>query len=253
MAAHHKHEGAPPGTRVTLVRAFSKKGSGSRNQARQWILDGRVKVNGRIETYLYAWVDLEHDVIALDDQPVAPPPEKIYILFHKPAGFLTTRIDQGNRPTIYDILPAFASWVFPVGRLDMDSEGALLLTNDGPLGEWLIHPDSHVLKIYQAGLERPLSESDRRALQRGVDLNGYITRPAQVRPLQNREGLHWVAIEISEGKNRQVRRMFAAFDYAVIRLIRTQIGPLLLGDLAPREWRPLRADEIATLQAMRLR
>ncbi len=245
------HEDAPPGTRVTLVRAFSKKGVGSRQQARDWILNGRVSVNGQLEHFLYAWVDLDQDVIALDGQPIGKPPEKIYLLFHKPVGYLTTRMDQKKRKTIYDLLPAFASWVFPVGRLDMDSEGALLLTNDGPMGEWLIHPDSHVSKIYHVCLDRPLREEDRLHLEAGVDLDGYRTKPAHVTLVKKSDDMFWAAIEISEGKNRQVRRMFAAFGYQVIRLIRMQIGPLLLGELGPGEWRPLTDDELALLETLR--
>lgn len=254
MTVHEPSQGrgdAPPGTRVTLVRAFSKKGVGSRQQARDWILNGRVSVNGQIEKFLYAWVDLDQDVIALDGQPVGKSPEKIYLLFHKPAGYLTTRMDQKNRKTIYDLLPAFASWVFPVGRLDMDSEGALFLTNDGPMGEWLIHPDSHVSKIYHVCLDRPLQESHRLHLEAGVDLDDCRTKPAHVTPLESNDNSIWVAIQISEGKNRQVRRMFAAFGYQVIRLIRMQIGPLLLGELGPGEWRLLTADELAILENMR--
>ncbi|MBN2357499.1 rRNA pseudouridine synthase [candidate division KSB1 bacterium] len=134
---------------------------GANFQLRKWILAGRVKVNGRVERLIYACVDLHQDIIELDDRPISSLSEKLYIRFHKPAGYLTTRTDAQNRPTIYDLLPSFATWVFPAGRLDMDSEGLLFLTNDGPLAEKLIRPDHHIVKTYEAQLNKPLQETDR--------------------------------------------------------------------------------------------
>jgi 23S rRNA pseudouridine2605 synthase len=236
-----------PGVRVGLVRAFSKKGVGSRTQAREWILAGRVKVNGRIEKFIYAWVDLEKDLITLDDVPIAAPSEKLYFLFHKPAGYLTARIDQSSRATVYDLLPDFATWIFPAGRLDMDSEGALFLTNDGPMAGWLIAPESGIEKTYHARIDKPLRQEDLLALEQGILLKDYRTRPARVRFLDKEQG-NWVEMIIHEGKNRQVRRMFAARGYEVLQLIRTRIGPLLLGDLAPGAWRPLTPEELNALR-----
>lgn len=243
-------EKALPGTRVGLVRAFSKKGIGSRTQAREWILAGRVKVNGRVEKFIYAWVDLEKDLITLDDRPVSQPEAKHYFLFHKPAGYLTARVDQSRRATIYDILPDFATWIFPAGRLDLESEGALLLTNDGPFAGWLLAPESGVEKCYRVRVDRPLQAADLAALEAGIDLRGYRTRPAQLalRP-EIRPG-HWADITIREGKNRQVRRMFAARGYEVQRLIRIRIGPLELGDLAAGAWRPLSSAELEALERL---
>jgi pseudouridine synthase len=242
-------DSARPGQRVGLERAFSKKGIGSRMQAREWILAGRVKVNGRVEKFIYAWVDLEKDLITLDDKPLGAAEEKLYYLFHKPAGFLTARTDPESRATVYDLLPDFASWVFPAGRLDMDSEGALFLTNDGPMAGWLIAPESGVEKCYRVRIHRPLQEADRILLEQGIDLKGYRTRPARVRKLDEKPG-NWVEIIIHEGKNRQVRRMFAACGYEVVRLIRIRIGPLELGDLPPGAWRPLTPGEMALLRAL---
>lgn len=239
-----------PGIRVGLERAFSKKGVGSRAQAREWILAGRVKVNGRVERFVYAWVDLEKDVITLDDRPLRSPEEKLYYLFHKPAGFLTTRTDPESRATVYDLLPDFATWIFPAGRLDMESEGALFLTNDGPMSSWLLSPESGIEKCYRVRLHRSLQEADRRALAAGIDLQGYRTRPAQIRVLPGEKPGHWAEIVIHEGKNRQVRRMFAARGYEVLRLIRIRIGPLELGGLPSGAWRPLTADELTALRAL---
>jgi 23S rRNA pseudouridine2605 synthase len=242
------HEDAGPGVRVNLMRAFTKKGIASRSQAREWIMQGRVKVNGRVEKFVYAWIDLQQDVIALDDQPLDSLAQKLYILFHKPVGYLTARVDQNDRPTIYDLLPAFATWVFPVGRLDMDSEGLLILTNDGPFGEKLSHPDSHVAKTYRVLIDRPLQEPDRERLEKGIDLGGYITRPAQVQVLAPEKNAFWIEMVIHEGKNRQVRRMLKAVDYRVLRLLRTHIGKVALADLPAGQWRYMTREELADLQ-----
>jgi 23S rRNA pseudouridine2605 synthase len=247
---NNNSESAAPGTRVTLVRAFTKKGVGSRTQAREWILNGRVRVNGQIQRFLYFWVDLTRDVIALDDQPIGDLEQKHYLLLNKPDGYLTTRVDQQGRPTIYDLLPSFATWIFPAGRLDMDSDGLLFLTNDGPLADWLINPDSGVAKTYYVKLERTLQENDRRLLQEGIQFPDYRTRPAEVTLAKERPG-NWVRIKICEGKNRQVRRMLEFCGYTVKKLIRTRIGPLKLGDLAPGKWRNLTDEELQALQTMR--
>lgn len=237
----------PPGSRISLVRAFTKKGIGSRSQAREWILAGRVKVNGAVQRFIYTWVDLTQDIIALDDQPIGHLTDKIYILFHKPAGYLTTRMDQSGRATIYDILPAFSSWIFPAGRLDMDSEGLLFLTNDGPMSEWLIHPDSGIVKTYCAQLNKKLMEGDQHRLREGIEIDGYRTKPADVTLMTNSKG-NWAQIKISEGKNRQVRRMFEAVGYKVKRLVRTQIGPMALGDLPAGKWRYVNSEELSSLR-----
>jgi len=241
-----------PGTRVHLVRAFTKKGVASRTQARDFILAGRVSVNGRVEKMMYTWVDLIHDDIRLDGRPLDQYQRPVYILFNKPAGYLTVRVDEQNRPTIYDVLPDFPQWLFPIGRLDRMSEGLLILTNDGPFGEWLTNPDSYVEKTYRVRVHRPLQEPHRMQLEQGIDLRGYLTRPAQVRILDQGRG-EWVEITICEGKNRQVRRMFKTLDYLVEKLIRVRIGPVELGDLAVGAWRPMREEEIDHFAALRRR
>jgi 23S rRNA pseudouridine2605 synthase len=238
-----------PGTRVTLNRIFTKMGLASRSQGRDWILAGRVKVNGRVEKFLYAWVDLDLDEITLDDQALQKIREHIYILFNKPCGLLTSRIDQEQRPTIYDVLPPFAEWIFPVGRLDRDTEGLLLLTNDGPMGDWIINPESGIIKTYAVQLDRAISGRDRKQLESGIELAGYRTRPARITPRQE----NWLQIEISEGKNRQIRKMMEAFQYRVLRLIRTHIGPLLLGDLPSGQWRYVDEAELHKLQELKAR
>ncbi len=244
------HSDAAPGTRVNLMRAFTKKGVASRTQAREYILAGRVSVNGRVEKMIYAWVDLNRDVICLDGRPLEQWQKPVYVLFNKPKGYLTVRVDEQNRPTIYDVLPEFSNWIFPIGRLDRLSEGLLILTNDGPFGQWLTNPDSYVPKTYSVEIDRPLQEPHRIRLEQGVDLHGYLTRPATVLlpdPAKGRQ----VEITICEGKNRQVRRMFKTMDYTVQKLVRTRIGPVTLGSLKAGEWRYITAEELNAFNLLR--
>ena len=251
MADEKQENLTSPGTRVMLLRAFSKLGFASRKQAVEWIRAARVKVNGEVVQYPFYWVDIEQDIIALDDQPVTKRQGLQYILLHKPVGYLTTHQDQKGRPTVYDLLPDLGTWIFPVGRLDMDSEGLLLLTNDGPLGEWIIHPSSEIPKIYRVQIDQPLTEPHRNIFEAGMDLGKYITNPAQVKTLNSPSNEHWIEIKICEGKNRQIRLMLGALGYKVIRLIRTHIGPMELGKLASGKWRRLSARELEALSQLR--
>jgi len=251
MAAEQRENQASPGTRVMLLRAFSKLGFASRKQAVEWIRAARVKVNGEVVRYPFYWVDVEQDIISLDDQPVAKRQGLLYILLHKPVGYLTTHQDQRGRPTVYDLLPDLGTWIFPVGRLDMDSEGLLLLTNDGPLGEWIIHPSSEIPKTYQVQINEALTDPHRKILEGGMDLGKYVTNPAQVRTLDSPGKEHWIEIKICEGKNRQIRLMLGALGYKVIRLIRTRIGPLELGNLALGKWRRLNNKELDLLSMLK--
>ncbi len=253
MPDNEQKSPASPGSRVMLLRAFSKLGFASRKQAVEWIRSARVKVNGEVVQYPFYWVDIETDIIALDDRPVTKRQGLLYILLHKPVGYLTTHQDQKGRPTVYDLLPDLGTWIFPVGRLDMDSEGLLLLTNDGPLGEWIIHPSSEIPKTYRVQIDQPLSEPHRNTLEGGMDLGKYVTNPAQVKTLDSPSSEYWIEIKICEGKNRQIRLMLGALGYKVIRLIRTHIGPLELGNLASGKWKRVTRKELEKLSQLRNR
>jgi len=235
----------PPGDRPlkTLERVLSKAGVGSRSEARRWIGAGRVKVNGRVEGDPNRWIDLERDRITFDGKPLETA-EATYLLLHKPTGYLTTYRDPEGRKTIYDLLPDRDRYLFPVGRLDMDTSGLLILTNDTAFAERMTNPDYHVPKTYVVKASKPLSDEQLDRLRHGLELRDGPTRPAIV----NRLGVAKFEITITEGRNRQVRRMVEALDAKVEKLTRIAIGEVTLGDLEPGETRALTSEELAKLR-----
>ncbi|MGZ5444529.1 MAG: pseudouridine synthase [Thermoanaerobaculia bacterium] len=241
----------PPGDRPlkTLERVLSKAGLGSRTEARKWVGAGRVKVNGRVEGDPNRWVDLERDIVLFDDQPLekAAP---VYLLLHKPAGYLTTYRDPEGRKTIYDLLPDRDRYLFPVGRLDLDTSGLLILTNDTAFAERLTNPEYHVPKTYVVKASKHLPEEQLERLRNGVELRDGPTRPALVKRLRDPGGKTVFEITITEGRNRQVRRMVEALDAKVVSLTRVAIGEVTLGDLAEGATRALTRDEVAVLLSL---
>ena len=238
----------PPGDRPlkTLERVISKAGLGSRTEARKWIGAGRVKVNGKVEGDPNRWVDLERDRVTFDDKPLAKA-EHVYLLLHKPAGYLTTYRDPEGRKTIYDLLPDRDRYLFPVGRLDLDTSGLLILTNDTAFAERLTNPDYHVPKTYVVKASKHLTEAQLDELRRGIELRDGPTRPAIVNRLRDPGGKTVFEITITEGRNRQVRRMVEALDAKVISLARVAIGSIELGALEPGATRALTREELAML------
>jgi pseudouridine synthase len=231
----------------TLDRALSKAGLGSRTEARSWIGAGRVSVNGRVIQTPDHWVNLERDKIALDGKPIRES-EKVYLLLYKPKGYLTTYKDPEGRPTVYDLLPDLKSFVFPVGRLDLDTSGLLLMTNDSALAEQLTNPDYKVPKTYLVKSATVLSHEQLDRLRGGVELNDGPTQPAVVRQIRESAKRSFLEITISEGRNRQVRRMLEAVDSKVLKLVRTAIGPLRIGDLSTGKYRSLTPAEVDLLR-----
>lgn len=250
-----------------LLRALSKLGICSRQQARHAIHAGRVQVNGKVIMQHTHWVDLAHDMIMLDGQVARRPEQMIYLILNKPAGYVTTRRDNLNRPTVFDLIsprgetneatPSSMPWIFPVGRLDYDSEGLLLFTNDGPLGDALASPERHVQKVYRVLLDHLPSLEALRRLEQGVPILDYVTLPCKIEIealLSDKDQVdtksqksRWVRIAIHEGKNRQIRRMFAAVGCEVRRLLRMRFGPLEMGELPAGCWRELNAHEVDAL------
>ena len=221
---------------------LSKAGAGSRTEARKWIAAGRVKVNDRVVQTPDAWIDLERDRVLLDGKPLERE-ARIYLLLHKPIGYLTTYRDPEGRPTVYDLLPDRDRYLFPVGRLDMETSGLLILTNDTQFAERLTNPDYHVPKRYSVKTSKALSDEQLDQLRRGIELRDGMTRPAIV----ERVGKSKFDITITEGRNRQVRRMVEALDARVEKLVRVAIGDIVIGDLASGAVRELTADEVRSL------
>lgn len=232
----------------TLERVLSKAGFGSRTQARSWIGAGRVRVNGRLIRTPDIWVDLERDTVTLDDKPVRAQ-QKIYLLLYKPKGYLTTFKDPEGRATVYDLIQGIDQWVFPVGRLDQDTSGLLILTNDTQFAEHLTNPEHKVPKTYLVKSATRLADDQLRMLRDGVELSDGPTRPAEVVRVRDSANKTFLEITITEGRNRQVRRMIEAVGSKVSKLVRTAIGPLEIGGLEIGKHRQLTAPEVQGLRS----
>jgi pseudouridine synthase len=230
----------------TLERVFSKAGFGSRAEARSWIQNGKVGVNGKTVLNPDHWVDLSRDRITLDGKPLRAAARR-YLLLYKPKGYLTTRHDPKGRPTVYDLIRDVDAWLCPVGRLDLDTSGLLILTNDTAFADRVASPDHKVPKTYQVKTADVLTEEQIDRLRHGVPLNDGPTRPAQVNRL--RDGARYTCLEITitEGRNRQVRRMIEAVGSKVRKLVRISIGPVRIEKLVSGHWRELTAGEVAAL------
>ncbi|MGE5315466.1 MAG: pseudouridine synthase [Acidobacteriota bacterium] len=233
---------------VSLSRALSKLGCCSRKQAESIIAEGRVCVNGRPAENAAQRVDMKRDRISVDGKAVEPEKRFIYLLLNKPVGYITTRVDERGRQTIYDLLPPQNHFVFPVGRLDKDTSGALLVTSDSQLGERLTNPETHTPKSYRVLAEGEMGPEDFRMLEEGVTINnGYRTLPAKIEDETVRPGGTECTITIIEGKNRQIRKMFASVGHPVVALHRISIGALSVEGIPPGRWRELSRDDIHTL------
>jgi 23S rRNA pseudouridine2605 synthase len=231
----------------TLERVLSKAGVGSRVEARRWIHAGRVRVNGRITQNPDQWVDMERDRVRLDGKPLESR-ERVYLLLYKPTGYLTTYKDPEGRPTVYDLIEDVGTFVSPVGRLDLDTSGLLIMSNDTQFAERVTNPNSHVPKTYLVKASMRLDEAQLQALRDGIELSDGPTRPAVVTRIRDSAKYTHVEITLTEGRNRQVRRMVEALGAKVLKLVRVKIGSIPIGGLAIGKWRPLTPAEIATLK-----
>ncbi len=232
----------------TLERVLSKAGLGSRTEARQWIGAGRVSVNGRVVRTPDHWVDMDRDRIALDGRPVGAS-KKLYLLLYKPKGYLTTYKDPQGRPTVYDLIAGIDEWVFPVGRLDLDTSGLLLMTNDAVFAERITNPAYKAPKTYLVKTATRLSDEQLERLRGGVVLSDGPAKPAIVARLRDSGSRTFFEITITEGRNRQVRRMVEAIGSKVLKLVRTAIGPLEIAGLEIGKHRRLTWPEVQALLA----
>jgi len=231
----------------TLERVLSKAGVGSRMDARGWIKGGRVAVNGQVVRDPDQWIDMKRDRVRLDGKPLQAR-ERVYLLLYKPAGYLTTYRDPGGRPTVYDLIADLGTFVSPVGRLDLDTSGLLLMTNDNQLAERVTNPESHVSKTYLVKSSIRLTDEQLQQLRDGIELRDGLTRPARVRRVRDSEKYTHLEITLTEGRNRQVRRMIEALGATVLKLVRVKIGPIPIGGLQIGTWRSLTPAEVRVLR-----
>ena len=231
-----------------LQKIISAAGITSRRAAETMILDGRVSVNGVVVTELGSKADPSVDSITVDGKPLTIAAKKLYILLNKPAGYMTTLDDPEGRPLVVDLLKDVGERVYPVGRLDFNTEGLLLLTSDGEWANQLMHPRHEVEKEYHVRVRGKVHKSQLDQLAAGVEIDGRKTAPARVRIIKEGEQNDWFSITIHEGRNRQVRRMCEAVSLAVVRLKRVRYGTLSVTDLKPGEFRYLTEAEVNSLR-----
>jgi pseudouridine synthase len=227
-----------------LQKILSQAGIASRRASEQLMREGRVTVNGRTVSELGTKADPEHDEIRVDGRRVKAPTRRLYLLLNKPRGYVSTRSDPERRPTVIDLLRGVREYVYPVGRLDFDSEGLLLLTNDGDLAARLMHPRHGVARVYEVRVLGTPDERDLARLRRGVVIEGGRTQPTEVAAL----GPGRLHITLREGRNRQIRKMCEAIGHPVDRLRRVAIGPIRDTRLKPGQWRDLTPVEVARLR-----
>lgn len=232
-----------------LQKCLALAGLASRREAERWIEAGRVSVNGRVAT-LGESADPEQDRIEVDGRPLPRVEQKYYLLLNKPVGYVTTLKDPEGRPVVTDLVKAVPARLFPVGRLDLTTEGLLLLTNDGELAQHLAHPRHEVEKTYLVRVRGQLTTAARQQLETGIALEDGMSAPARVAALRTTGGHCWFELTIHEGRNRQVRRMCEAIGYPVSRLKRIRFAFLELGTLAAGQFRHLTTAEVARLRAL---
>lgn len=235
---------------MRINKFLAECGLASRRNCETLVTDGRVKVNGKKVTNLATDVDEENDLVSVDDKPVKPIGKHLYVLLNKPKGYVCTTSDEHGRKTVMDFFKGKyeGKRLFPVGRLDYDTEGLLLLTTDGDLSNRLMHPRNEISKTYVAKIEGEISEADLNTLRNGVILDGVKTKKCKVKLLGFDGKISRIEVVISEGRNRQVRRMFESINRDVIFLKRVAIGEIKLGGLYRGNFRELKPAEVEYLK-----
>lgn len=235
---------------MRVQKFLSRAGICSRRKAEEHMLDGRVRINGEICRELGTKVDPDADTVTFDGRLVTRDENFIYVLLNKPSQYITTLDDPKGRPTVADLMPDKMPRIWPVGRLDWDTEGLLIMTNDGKLTNLITHPSHELSKTYAVKVRRLLSnDSDQlQRLREGVRLDdGYVTRPAEAVVTGDNGRNTWLEVVIREGKNRQIRRMFDAIGHPVMKLRRIAIGTIHIKGLSSSEFRPMTHDEVSDL------
>lgn len=230
-----------------LNKYIASAGVCSRRKADLLIVNGNVKVNRLVMQEL--GYDVKNgDVVEVNGKTIYPARQKVYIMLNKPLGYITTSSDEQDRPTVLDLVTDISERIFPIGRLDANTTGLLIMTNDGDFSQAMAHPGNKIYKTYRARVAGTISDERLRKLEKGVDIGGFITSPAKVKLIKQSKGSAIVEIKIHEGKNRQVRKMFSAVGNKVIELERVAIGDLYLGNLMSGHYRKLTLKEIDSLK-----
>ena len=234
---------------IRLQKYIADCGITSRRKAEELIKNGKIEVNGHVITELGTKINPEKDIVKYNNKRIKKEQTYVYILLNKPIGYVTTVKDQFKRPTVMELIKNAKEHVVPVGRLDMYTSGALILSNDGDFIFEVTHPKHEITKTYQVTLKGIITEEEIENLQNGVDIGEYITRPAKVRimKIDKEKQISRIEIVIHEGKNRQVRRMCEGVGKKVLALHRSKIGNLSVKDLKLGEWRYLKLQEVSTL------
>lgn len=235
---------------IRLQKLIAGAGLASRRKAEALISAGRVTVNGKVVTELGTKVDPARDHVKVDGKHLSQAQPYVYLILNKPKNVMSTLDDPGGRPTVKDFLRGVSVRVFPVGRLDFDSEGLMLLTNHGDLAQALLHPRYYVPKTYLIKVKSVLTDDEIKQLERGVRLADGMTSPASVKKVRKVEQNSWLEITIHEGRTHQVKRMLEAVGHPVLKLMRIKMGPLVLGDLEAGEFRFLEDHEANALREL---
>lgn len=235
---------------IRLNKYLAESGVASRRGSDEIIAQGRVKINGKVITELGTKVAFENDTVSVDDIPVQISNNEVVIMFYKPKGCITTLNDEFGRKTIFDYIDLDIPHLFPVGRLDFDSEGLLILTNNGDLANKLMHPSNEVPKTYLVKVEGEMEEHRMAQIRKGVLVDGVKTARCKVKLLEFADEVSRLEVTITEGKNRQIRKMFEAVDRNVVFLKRVAVGNLRLGGLSRGAYRYLTEREISYLKAL---
>lgn len=233
-----------------LQKIIAGAGISSRRAAEKMITEGRVSVNNAVVRQLGAKADIEEDEIRLDGKLIFPETSKVYLILHKPKGYMTTLHDPQGRPVVSDLLIDVAERVFPVGRLDYDSEGLLLLTNDGNFSQRIQHPRFRIPKTYSVKIEGNLTNREMKSISKGILLDDGMFKPEYCSVLRTNRKSSWITVTITEGRNRVVRRLFESLGHSVVRLIRTAIADISLGSMKAGTFRYLTRHEVQHLLSL---
>ncbi|GIM29753.1 pseudouridine synthase [Clostridium polyendosporum] len=226
-----------------LQKYMARCGVASRRKCEELIIEGKVRVNGKIIQELGTKVNAEEDIVEVSEKVIKPEERKVYIMLNKPEGYVTTVKDEKDRSTVLDLIE-IKERIYPIGRLDYDSSGLLIMTNDGEVYNKIIHPRVEVTKTYIAVVSGMFSPEEMKKFMNGIDIGGYVTAKASISIMEKYRSACKVEIKIHEGKNRQIRKMCAALKHEVISLERVGIGNITLGNLPKGKWRELNKEEL---------